>query len=297
MKFAITAVDRYLGVFDAFVAAGWTPLKLFTVPAKCELSNQDAVISYAERHAAAVQLSRMSIRDLEELRDQGCEALVVASYDWKICDWRPFLRYAVNFHSSPLPDGRGPYPVMRAIMEERESWGVACHRLTSKIDSGEVLAEERFPLRPDESHEGLDLKIQMAAKRLAHRVARQFVPLWNHAQPQGEGTYWRKYELLDHLIDFHKSVDCIMLHVRAFGPVGSLASVCATWVAVKRAIGWTEAHSHAAGTVVHVFNQAIVVAASDGYIGILQSEILALNVASQIDADLALRARDQATNA
>jgi methionyl-tRNA formyltransferase len=295
MKFAITAVDRYLGVFEAFVAAGWTPLKLFTTPANSELSNQRAVVDYAERNSAAVQFSRMTILDLEDLRDRGCETLIVASYNWRICDWRPFLGYAVNFHCSPLPDGRGPYPVVRAIMEDRKFWGVACHRLTAEIDGGEVLAVEEFPLRPDECHESLDLKIQMAAKRLARKVADQFVPLWELAQPQDEGIYWSKYEIADHVIDFHMTVDSIMRHVRAFGDVGSLARSCATWITVRRAVGWTETHAHAPGTVVHAFNQSIVVAASDGYIGILQGEIASPDRASQIDAKMAIRSRNKAT--
>ena len=272
MQFAITAVDRYLGVFEAFVDAGWTPLKLFTVPLKAGLANQQAVIAFAEKHGAAIQLSRMTVCDLEELREQGCEALIVASYDWKICDWRPFLKYAVNFHSSPLPDGRGPYPVVRAILENRDFWGVACHRLSPQIDSGEILATEEFPLRPDECHESLDLKIQMAARRLAVRVAARFAELWDQASPQEGGAYWKRLELADHVVDLGRPVENVMRHFRAFGDNGSLVNIGKTWMTVKRAVGWEERHSHAPGVVVHVFNQSIVVAALDGYIALLDGQ-------------------------
>jgi methionyl-tRNA formyltransferase len=286
MQFAITAVDRYLGIFEAFVRAGWKPLKLFTVPMKSDLASQRAVIAYAEQQGAAIQLSRMGAYDLEELREQGCEALIVASYDWKIDDWRPFLKYAVNFHCSPLPDGRGPYPVVRAILENRNFWGVACHRLTPKIDSGEILAVEEFPLRPDECHESLDLKIQMAAKRLATRVAGQFTELWEAARPQEGGVYWKNYELAEHIINFQSPVDDIMRHIRAFGANGSLASISKTWITVTRAIGWTERHNHPPGVVVHVFNRSIVVAASDGYIGILESQPTPLHVVVKMQPGL-----------
>ncbi|WP_210254985.1 formyltransferase family protein [Methylocapsa sp. S129] len=233
----------------------------------------------------------MTARDLEELGEQGCEALIVASYDRKICDWRPFLRYAVNFHSSPLPDGRGPYPSVRAILENRGFWGVTCHRLTPDIDRGEILAAEQFPLRPDECHESLDLKIQMAAKRLATRVAGQFAELWDLAKPQEEGSYWKKHALAEHIIDFKKPVESIMRHIRAFGAIGSLASIGKTWVTVKRAVGWTEKHAHAPGVVVHVFNQSIVVAASDGYVGILESQLTPSHVIVQMLADLNARSQ------
>ena len=86
MKFAITATDRYLGVFEAFAEAGWTPLKLFTIQAKDALSSHSAVVRYAEQNNAAVQISRMSAFDLAELQRLGCEVLIVASYPWKIQD-------------------------------------------------------------------------------------------------------------------------------------------------------------------------------------------------------------------
>jgi len=293
MRFAITATDRYLGVFNAFVQAGWEPLKLFTVPFRCDLGNQQAAIAYAEQHRAAIQLSRMTASDLAELRGQGCEVLIVASYDWKICDWQPFLKYAVNFHASPLPEGRGPYPAVRAILENRESWGISCHRLTQDIDRGDVLAAEEFPLQPYECHESLDLKIQMAAKRLATRVAGQFVELWEQAKPQDEGSYWKKFQSEESVIDFQKPIESIMRQIRAFGSIGSLAQMGGTWIVVKRAVAWTEQHNHIPGHVVHVFNRSAVVAASDGYIGVLESDIAMPHVVAELQAGLNARSQKQ----
>lgn len=286
MNFAITAIDRYMGVFDAFVSAGWKPLKLFTVPMNHALSNQQAVISYAQQHDAAIQLSRMTERDLAELQEQGCDALIVASYDWKICDWRPFLKYAVNFHCSPLPEGRGPNPTVRAILEQRNSWAVTCHKVTPEIDCGDMLAVDSFPLQTDECQESLNLKIQMSAQRLATRVADEFIDLWEHAQPQELGSYWRTTKLEEAIIDFQKPVESIMRHIRAFGPNESLANINNTWLTVKRAIGWTEHHNHLPGQVVHIFNGSIVVAAVDGYIGLLENELVSAHVVVNIQAAL-----------
>jgi methionyl-tRNA formyltransferase len=286
MRFAITAVDRYLGVFDAFVNAGWTPLKLFTVPARSDQGNQQGVIAYAEQNGAAIQLSRMAGRDLAELRERGCEALIVASYDWKVCDWRPFLKYAVNFHASPLPDGRGPYPVVRAILEDRAAWGVTCHQLSPEIDRGDILAREEFPLQPDECHESLDLKIQIAARRLASRVVGRFAELWERAEPQSGGSYWRKPNAAEHVIDFRNPTESVLRHVRAFGANGSLACVGGVWFIVKRAVGWAEPHGHPPGHAVHVFNRSIVVAAKDGYVGLLDSERAPPGVVAEIGAAL-----------
>jgi methionyl-tRNA formyltransferase len=272
MKFAITAIDRYCGVLEAFLAAGWEPVKLFTVEARSELDSQRAVIALAAQHGAAIQISRMTAPDLADLAARGCEALIVASYDWPIGDWTPYLKYAVNFHASPLPEGRGPYPAPRAILERRDAWGVACHRLTTEIDRGEILDAEAFALRPDECHESLDLKIQMAAARLASRLAGDFAGAWARARPQGEGSYWRKCALRERVLDFRAPVDDVVRHVRAFGATGSLAAIGATWFAVRRAVGWAERHDLAPGAVAHVHNRSIVIATPDGYVALLETE-------------------------
>ena len=286
MNFAITACDRYLGIFDAFVCAGWKPLKLFTLPMKDVFGNQQAVIAYAEKQNAAIQLSPMTPRDLKELHEQGCEALIIASYDRKICEWHPFLKYAVNFHASPLPEGRGPYPVIRAIAEGRNSWAVTCHKVTQEIDKGDILAADKFPLQPDECHESLNLKIQMSAKRLATKVAHEFIELWEHATPQEQGSYWKRNSLLEILINFHQPVENVMRHIRSLGATGSLASIGNSLFVVKRAVGWTELHSHIVGQVVHTFNNSIVIAVVDGYIGLLDTELAPPNLISEMHAAL-----------
>ena len=290
MRFAIAAVDRYLGVFESFVRAGWKPLRLFTMPVANRLENHRAVAALAERHGAGVQVERLTKRHLEELRDQGCDALVVASYAWRVPDWRPFLSYAINFHASPLPLARGPYPVNRAVLERRADWAVSCHRLAPAFDTGDILAADHFPLHADECHESVDLKIQMAAKRLATRVAYGLDELWSQATPQGPGDYWPSPSIADRVLDFAEPVGTLMLKVRAFGATGSLARVNGIWCVVVRAIGWSEPHSVATGTLVHVHNGTFVVAASDGYLAVLEGEMPTADVLAQLrpaDADAA----------
>jgi methionyl-tRNA formyltransferase len=165
--------------------------------------------------------------------------------------------------------------------------------LTQDIDRGDVLAAEEFPLQPYECHESLDLKIQMAAKRLATRVAGQFVELWEQAKPQDEGSYWKKFQSEESVIDFQKPIESIMRQIRAFGSIGSLAQMGGTWIVVKRAVAWTEQHNHIPGHVVHVFNRSAVVAASDGYIGVLESDIAMPHVVAGLQAGLNARSQKQ----
>jgi methionyl-tRNA formyltransferase len=270
VRFAFTGVDRNLSVLEGLVGAGWRLAKLFTTPARGPLNMHAAIVDRAIALGAPVQLSKLQDDDLGDLGAGGCEVLVCGSYNWRIGDWRPHLPYAVNFHGSPLPEARGPYPAFQAILEGRSTWGVACHKLEPAFDSGDILAAEPFPLAPTECHESLDLKTQMAFTRLSGRVAKDFVALWAQATPQQGGSYWKLTTDADRALDFTTSVDNLMRRVRAFGLTETIAHVNGRTVYVRRAVGWSEAHAHAPGTVVHADGRRTVVAVLDGYIGLLE---------------------------
>ncbi|MBV8665269.1 MAG: formyl transferase [Burkholderiaceae bacterium] len=270
MRFAITGCDRYLGVFEAFLAAGWEPIKLFSVPATNFLDANARMVGLAARHGIDVQLTRIGQDDLRDLQARGCEALIVASYNWRIGDWRPYLKYAVNFHPSPLPIARGPYPMVRAILDGHRSWGVSCHKLEHAFDSGDILDAEPFSLSVAECHESLNLKLQMASSRLAYRVAREFSNLWNQARPQGPGEYWPAFTVEDRTVHFSATVEAILRQLRAFGLLECYASLTVGQIYIRRAIGWVEAHQLNTGTVAHINNNTLVIAVKDGYVALLE---------------------------
>lgn len=285
MRFAIATLDRYLGIFEAFCLAGWTPTKLFTLPVRDpEFGAQARAIALAERAGATVQLSRLSDADLSALGESGCEILIVAGYDWKIPPWERALKYAVNFHPAPLPIGRGPYPLPRALLERRPFWGITCHRLSAQFDAGDILAAEHFALHADECHERLNLRVQMAGKRLAVRVARNFVALWDDAQPQNGGSYWPHTTLSERILDFTLPHAEVLRKVRAYGRTGSLAKVQGTWLIVKHALAWPEVHRQPPGEVAHLAGQSIVIAVADGYLALLESEVAPPHVAGELAA-------------
>lgn len=271
MRFAFAGFDQWRGVFDAFIAESWEPLALFTVPVDHRSDFHDEVVARAGRHGIPVQMSRIREQDLRALGEKQCDLLVVAGYTWKIPDWTPYLPHAINFHPSPLPEGRGPYPLFRAILENRREWGVSCHRIAPDLDTGDILAANPLALAPDECHETLQLKLQIATQRLASRVATNFHALWKARQPQQGGSYWPRITDAERTLDFSRPVAEILRVARALGwqeciaPVGHGKSVY-----VRRAAGWVEPHAHAPGSLVHQYRREIVVAAQDGFIALLE---------------------------
>ena len=274
MRFAITGCDRYARVFEEFLAAGWTPVKLFSCTPSNRLSANDRVIAIARHHGCPVQLTRMRDHDLDDLAQRGCDALVVASYDWRIGPWRDYMQYAVNFHPSPLPVGRGPYPLPRAIIEQRTSWAMSCHKIEHEFDSGDLLGMEEFGLHDAESHESLNLKLQMAAGRLARRIAPGFTELWNAARPQGPGEYWPVFTEAERTIDFDGSVADAMRMLRAYGVLECYGRLNGQRIFVRQMQGWPEPHDLKPETVVHVNGHDVVLAVRDGFVALTDWGIL-----------------------
>ncbi|KMO28885.1 methionyl-tRNA formyltransferase [Methylobacterium aquaticum] len=272
MKFAFAGIDFLGGVFEALAAAGWQPIKLFSRPCDGIYDQNDGVVALARKHRVPIQLSRIRVADLEALSaEHGRDwTLVVAGYPWLITGWPGRVRYALNIHPSPLPDGRGPYPLFRAILESYESWGVTAHVLAEGgFDIGDILAQDVFPISGTETHETLLARCQMAAMRLARGpIARDLPALWRKAEPQGDGAYWPRVTDLDRSLDFRQPVDTILRRIRAFGAIETLARINDNRIFVQEASGWMEGHRHPPGTVVHSYRRQILVAARDGYVHI-----------------------------
>jgi methionyl-tRNA formyltransferase len=77
----------------------------------------------------------------------------------------------LNFHPAPLPDFRGLGGYNLAILEGLEEWGVSCHFVDARLDTGDLVDVERFPIDPDSATAfSLDLESQERLFGLFQRV-------------------------------------------------------------------------------------------------------------------------------
>ncbi|GJE59561.1 formyltransferase family protein [Methylobacterium trifolii] len=286
MKFAFAGIDFLGGVFEALLDAGWTPIRLFTRPCDGIYDHNEAVVARARTMRVPMQLSRIRQADLDALHAAHGQdwALVVAGYPWLVTGWCGRAAFALNFHPSPLPTGRGPYPLFQAVLQGYETWGVTAHVLAEEgFDTGDILAQDLFALSPHENHESLLAKCQMAARRIAAGpIARELPQRWRRPEPQGDGSYWPRASDADRTLDFRKGVDAVLRQVRAFGSIETIARLGENRVFVAEAGGWLDAHGHAPGTVVHRHRRHIVIAARDGYVQVTRWSPVALTEAGQI---------------
>ena len=126
MKTAYLGIDLLKPVLDALLEEGVQVLKLFTCPVDNVTEFNTAVIRAAEERGIPHTLERITAADLEALAAQGCELLVCAGYYYRapVTDAFPM----VNFHPTPLPVGRGSWPMPRLILEGAAYGGGLRHR-------------------------------------------------------------------------------------------------------------------------------------------------------------------------
>ncbi len=160
--------------------------------------------------------------DFHELvANQKADLLVVVAFRILPDTLFPLARFgAVNIHGSLLPKYRGAAPIQWAIARGETETGVTIFRLDAEIDHGEILAQAKVSIGPEEtagelfnllSVAGRDLLLETLAGLEAGTVA-------PHAQEHGFATSAPKLKKEDGLIDWSRPASEIHNRVRAFNP-------------------------------------------------------------------------------
>ena len=132
--------------------------------------------------------------------DLGGVDLVVSFLFWRRIR-EPLVSHGrlgcLNFHPAPLPDFRGVGGYNVAILERLGEWGVSCHFVDEDLDTGDLVAVERFPIDSDTATAfSLDLESQEHLFRLFADVTRRALRGEALAgTPQGDGRYVSRDEL------------------------------------------------------------------------------------------------------
>ena len=175
------------------------------------------------------------------------------------------LSYAVNFHPSPLPEGRGPYRFFR--------------RPRSAFRMGHVGARDRPDLR-HRRHRGaaalsargrrkprlLLAKCQLAAKDIARSLADDLPGLWREAKPQGRAAIGPVSPPRSAMSDWTKNVDDVLRTIRAFGSIDMLRPDRHPRRPCLGSRRLAAGPPEIPGTLVHRHRRHLVIAARDGFV-------------------------------
>jgi methionyl-tRNA formyltransferase len=101
-------------------------------------------------------------------------------------------RYGMlNIHGEILPDFQNAQSVIWQIYERSSETGYTIHKIDRKIDTGEIVKQERFPILFKSS---LSETVSVTCAEILHRACQGLIDLlndfefhFNNAKPQGKG--------------------------------------------------------------------------------------------------------------
>ncbi len=126
----------------------------------------------------------------------------------------------LNVHTSLLPQYRGAAPIQWALLNGESETGVTIMKLDAGLDTGEILAQEKTPIRPEDNsqtlHERLgQLGAELLVKTIPDYAAGKISP---RPQPQEGVSHAPKIKKADGQIDWNQPARAIWNRVRAMVP-------------------------------------------------------------------------------
>jgi methionyl-tRNA formyltransferase len=126
----------------------------------------------------------------------------------------------INVHPSRLPKYRGASPIQWALANGDRETGVSVLYVTPKMDAGDLLAQERFSISPEDTFGTLEPKLAALGTELLLRVLDEFRAGRTQGTPQDESqvTFARKLEKEDGRVDWSLPAETIRNRLRGFAP-------------------------------------------------------------------------------
>ncbi len=163
-----------------------------------------------------------SVEGVAALRELKPDLLVVAAYGQILSG--EVLGSArlggINVHASLLPKYRGAAPVAWAIYHGDTETGVTIIRMTKGLDAGDMLAQEKLAIGPDETAGELEARLAPLGAKLAMQVIDHLStgPVTGEKQDKALVTKAPKLKKENGLIDWTRPAQAVCNQVRAMQP-------------------------------------------------------------------------------
>ncbi len=166
-----------------------------------------------------VWLERKSTAGYDLYRRLAPDLLLVSCFS-KIFD-DEFLGVAkvgnINVHPALLPRHRGAHPHAHVIMQGETETGISFHAMTTGIDAGDILHQERLAVSPSDTSEALRERCSELATAALAQVLEDVACRGVSGAPQDEkdATYEPRFTRKRARIDWDESAEHIERQVRA----------------------------------------------------------------------------------
>ena len=159
---------------------------------------------------------------IEKIAAYEPQLIVVIAFGQKIASQLIKLptKGAINVHASLLPKYRGAAPVNWAIINGEKQTGVSIITLAEKMDTGDILAQAKTEMLPDETAGQLhDRLAQMAAPLLLKTIEQiaDGTAVYTQ-QDHSKATLAPKLKKSDGFLDFNELAELLHRKIRGFWP-------------------------------------------------------------------------------
>jgi methionyl-tRNA formyltransferase len=126
----------------------------------------------------------------------------------------------INVHASLLPKYRGAAPIAWAIYHGEKQTGVTIIRMSTRLDAGDMLAQEAIDIWPDETEGELEARLAPLGARLALAVIHQIEMGTTRGVKQDpqQVTKAPKLKKEHGLIDWSRTAEQVCNQIRAMQP-------------------------------------------------------------------------------
>lgn len=159
----------------------------------------------------------------EPLAALSPDVIVVVAYGKILpADVLAFPKFGcINLHVSLLPKYRGAAPMQRAVMNGEHETGVTVMQMDEGVDTGDVLAVERFPLTQEDTFGTVHDRSAEIGSRLLSETLRKIEAGDIHPvkQPTEGATYAAKIEKEECALDFTQDARTVADKIRGLSPI------------------------------------------------------------------------------
>jgi len=226
--------DFAKGILESIVGEKYQVLAVFTQPDKKAGRKQEIKIGpvkeFAEKQKILVfQPAKLAEETIEKIKGMNPDLIIVAAYG-KIIPKEILAvpKYkSINIHPSMIPKFRGPSPIQNAILSGEKETGITIMLMDEKTDHGDILAQAKVQIYPDENTEDLSKKIIP----LSTKLLLETIPRWIEGkikpqkQDDSKATYCQLIEREDGHIFWNETANEIYDKFRALFPWPGIFSV------------------------------------------------------------------------
>lgn len=206
LSLVVTILDRPSGRHKHKLIPN--PVKLFAIENKIPIVEADRLDKKAIDEIAQTQPDFLTVSDF---------GLILPTDLLKLPKYAP-----LNVHHSLLPKYRGPAPAPYAILNGDKKSGVTIISMTEDVDTGDLVAQQEYSLKPNETTDSLLTELNTIGGKLVIRVIENFLTGSVKTQKQNgsKATYTKRFKKEDGRINLLNPPSSQKLNrmIRAFYP-------------------------------------------------------------------------------